>query len=328
VSTDFYEIADAVRSRPEGEFALATLVRAEGSSYRRPGARMLICQDGLTIGSLSGGCLEEEVAAEAREVLATSVPKLLSFDTRRRFGCHGRIEIFVERIEERLLTDIANHLERRSCCTIATLFSHSSAGDPPEADANFPETSLGTRLMSASDREADSFPCRSGTDVALVQEIHPPIRLLFFGEGPDSHPLRQLCHVLGWIVVEAQHDTLVPTDTWTAAIVKSHNYGRDFADLRKLLPLNLRYVGLIGPRKRRDQLLHDLLDVGVSMNAGFFAPAGLDLAGETPGEIALAIASEIQHVFSGGTGVSLRERKSPIHIARSHQESACEAPLP
>jgi xanthine dehydrogenase accessory factor len=97
------------------------------------------------------------------------------------------------------------------------------------------------------------------------------------------------------------------------ALVKSHNYGRDFVALQKLLSLNLRYVGLIGPRKRRDQLLNDLLDVGSAINAGFFAPAGLDLGAETPEEIALAIVSEIQRVLADGSGFSLRERKMSIH---------------
>ena len=95
--------------------------------------------------------------------------------------------------------------------------------------------------------------------------------------------------------------------------MKSHNYGRDFTALQKLLSLNLRYVGLIGPRKRRDQLLNDLLDLGVTINAGFFSPAGLDLRSETPEEIALAVVAEIQRVFAGGSGESLRERKMSIH---------------
>jgi xanthine/CO dehydrogenase XdhC/CoxF family maturation factor len=93
-----------------------------------------------------------------------------------------------------------------------------------------------------------------------------------------------------------------------------------------LLPLNLRYVGLIGPRQRRDQILHHLLEAGISINAGFFSPAGLDLKAETPEEIALAIVSEIQRVFAHGTGESLRERKVPIHLSkpRSPAEAAFE----
>ena len=63
--------------------ALATLVRASGSSYRRPGARMLITSIGETAGALSAGCIEEEVTLHARDVIASGEPKLVLFDTRR-----------------------------------------------------------------------------------------------------------------------------------------------------------------------------------------------------------------------------------------------------
>src|SRR5205085_12446130 len=84
---------EAHRDEP---LALATLARARGSSYRRPGARMLIAGDGASAGSLSAGCIEEEVIACAREVIRDGKPRLISFDTRRRFGCTGSTEIFVE----------------------------------------------------------------------------------------------------------------------------------------------------------------------------------------------------------------------------------------
>jgi xanthine dehydrogenase accessory factor len=138
---------------------------------------------------------------------------------------------------------------------------------------------------------------------------------LIVGEGPDNAPLRSLANLLGWQTVEmaAATELMVAADEWAAAIVKSHNYGQDFAALQRLLPLDLRYVGLIGPRKRRNQLLSDLLDGGVTINAGFFAPAGIDLGAETPEEIALAIVSEIQRVFARASGESLRDRKMSIH---------------
>jgi xanthine/CO dehydrogenase XdhC/CoxF family maturation factor len=301
---------------------------------------MLICEDGLTIGSLSGGCLEEEVAVEARAVLAGGIPKLISFDTRRRFGCNGRIEIFIEHVSEGFFADVGRLIEQRVRCTIATVFASFSAeegGDGCRAEwtaqravPTMPVSTLGSRTISALEGEDGSFPYRAHEDVALVQEVHPPLRLLVFGDGSDSKPIRQLCEILGWIVIDVLDATAVDlqADPWTAALVKSHNYGRDFAALEKLLPLDLRYVGLIGPRKRRDQLLNELLDVGIPINAGFFAPAGLDLGVETPEEIALSIVGEMQHVFAGGTGVSLRERKSPIHIAQSRPETECEVPLP
>lgn len=255
---------------------------------------MLICEDGKTVGSLSAGCLEEEVALRAREVLVTGKPALIGFDTRKRFGCAGKIDIFIECAAENFFADLAEKLDARRSCVAITRFRGGK---------------VGTRIVQFG------YDPERGDE--LMQQIHPPIRLFIFGEGLDDKPLHSLGNLLGWQTLEIIDASELPIapDDWTAAIVKSHNYGRDFAALRKLLPLDLRYVGLIGPRKRRNQLLSDLLDLGVTINAGFFAPAGLDLGAETPEEIALAIVSEIQRVFAAASGESLRERKISIHAA-------------
>jgi len=238
---------------------------------------MLIWKDGTTVGSLSAGCLEGEVAARAREVLETGGPAMMTFDTRRRFGCSGKIDIYLEPLDEDFFTELANDLDLRRGHAAVTRFGEKE----------------------------------------FVHEIHPPMRLFIVGEGPDNAPLLSLGNLLGWEIIEVvdPNSLSIQPDQWTAAIVKTHNYGRDFVSLQRLLPLNIRYVGLIGPRKRRDQLMNALLDVGVTINAGFFAPAGLDLAAETPEEIALAIVSEIQRVFGSGSGFSLRDRKIPIHAS-------------
>jgi xanthine dehydrogenase accessory factor len=290
------EIRDIIKGweRHRGQrLALATLVRAQGSSYRRPGARMLVCNDGVTVGSLSGGCLEDEVARRAFEVMDTGKPSLMSFDTRLRFGCNGSIEVFVEAVGADFLAGLAKHFTGRQTCRALTRFE----GE---------EAELGTRLLALDEQVPDG---------AFPQEIEPPIQLVVFGDGPDSIPLHAFADVLGWDVIEVDQAADLPgrADQRTAAVVKSHNYGRDFAALRHLLALELRYVGLLGPRKRRDQLLNAVLDSGVSIDADVFAPAGLDLGAETPEEIALALISEIQAVFAGASADSLRERKAPIH---------------
>src|SRR5437016_3306537 len=121
------EILEIIREfdRRRGQpLALATLVRARGSSYRRPGARMLIACDGSTVGCLSGGCLEEEVASRAQEVIQTSVPILLSFDTRLRYGCHGTIEILVEKAAGEFFDELAIRLRARRECFAATIFEN------------------------------------------------------------------------------------------------------------------------------------------------------------------------------------------------------------
>jgi xanthine/CO dehydrogenase XdhC/CoxF family maturation factor len=299
---DIYDILKAFKQRPGEKFALATLVRARGSSYRRPGARLLICADGKTVGSLSAGCLEQEVTSRALEVLKTGEPAIMNFDTRKRFGCAGNIDIFIEPAPQNFFIALSESLDARLTCFAITRFSGHE---------------LGTRIGNCEHERSQSH----GHDAAvehedeLVQEVYPPIRLFVFGSGPDDASFHLLAHSLGWETFDAvdANKLSVEPDSWTAAIVKFHNYGRDFAALQKLLPLDLRYVGLIGPRKRRNQLLGDLLELGVTINSGFFAPAGLDLGAETPEEISLAIIAEIQRVFAHGSGVSLRERKMPIH---------------
>ena len=290
--------------------ALATLVRAKGSSYRRPGARMLICADGATAGSLSGGCLEEEVARSALEVMRDGTAMLINFDTRLRFGCNGSIDVFVELVRENVLAELAANFRERRSCRAETVF----AGDE----------NLGTRLIR---HDARILP---GT---FVQEIEPPIRLLIFGEGPDSMPLRAFAEILGWEVFQIDEvaELASQVDSRTAAIVKSHNYGRDFAALCQLLKLGLPYVGLLGPRKRRDQLLNAVLDEGIAIAAEIFAPAGLDLGAETPEELALALVSEIQAVFAGASAEALRDRKVPIHgwnVAREPAPKECATSAP
>ena len=290
------EICDIIVEceRRRGEpLALATLVRARGSSYRRPGARMLITTDRQTVGALSGGCLEEEVAVRARAVTATGEPVLLSFDTRLRYGCNGAIEIFVERMRPELSEHLAAAQRARRECLLATVFEGVN--------------SLGTRFLLAAD---EALPG------AFVQVIRPALRLFLIGHGPDSIPLCGLAAVLGWDVVETEEASTLPNDfdEWTAAIVKTHNYGRDYAALETLLPLGLRYLALLGPRRRRDQLLHGLLEAGVNLRSELFSPAGLDLGAESPEEIALAIVAEIQTTFAEAAGESLRDRKTPIHL--------------
>jgi xanthine/CO dehydrogenase XdhC/CoxF family maturation factor len=287
---EIHELVQFWERRSNDLLALATLVRTRGSSYRRPGARMLISRDGAFAGSLSAGCIEEEVIARARHVLEGGQPQLIVFDTRRRFGCSGSIEILIERASQHLLHDLRRYLQTRRNCEVATIFENSSA--------------LGSRIVVGFVEPG-----------AFVQTIEPPLRLFIIGLGPDAVALQRHAMLLGWETVMIESVPQLPElpDQRTAAVVATHNFGRDCAALRHLLPLGLRYLGLVGPRKRRDEILIDVIDSGAEMTSQLFAPAGLHLAAESPEEIALAIAAEIQCIFAGGTPEHLRDRKAPIH---------------
>jgi xanthine dehydrogenase accessory factor len=309
------QIIRCVAQNPSRPWVLATLVQTEGSTYRKPGARLLVDSDGGTVGVLSGGCLEEEIARHGQKVVDDGSPVLLSFDTKRLYGCDGQLKILMEPIpaaEENgnLITEIGRLLRNRKVCRIRACFE----GD-----------TLGSELLTVDALVAE----RRGI---LIDTVPLPVRLLLFGTGPEIEPITKLAGNLGWVVECFGHPSELTEDfrpdAQTAAVVMTHNFGRDFLALDRLLPLQLRYVGLLGPRKRHAELLARLSEYRpLDFDAGvrnLFAPAGLDIGSEAPEEIALSIISEVAAVLSERRGGFLRERKSDIHtsVATASEEAA------
>jgi xanthine dehydrogenase accessory factor len=298
------QIIQRVAENSSRPWALATLVQTEGSTYRKPGARLLVDSDGGSLGVLSGGCLEKEIARHGQKVIDDASPVLLSFDTKRLYGCDGQLKIFVEplpaaRQKGNLITEIGRLLKNREVCRIRTCFE----GD-----------SLGSELLAPDALLAQ----RRGI---FIDTVPLPVRLLLFGTGPEIEPITQLADNLGWVIECFGHPSELAEDfrpdAQTAALVMTHNFGRDLLALDRLLPLQLRYVGLLGPRKRHAELLARLseyrsLDFDLDGRT-LFAPAGLDIGSEAPEEIALSIVSEVAAVLSNRRGGFLRERKSDIH---------------
>ena len=298
------QIIKRVAENPSQPWALATLVETEGSTYRKPGARLLVERNGKTLGVLSGGCLEEEIARHGQKVIDDVSPVLLSFDTKLLYGCDGQLKILVEPLPAagpngNLITAIGRALKSREVCRVRTCFAGGA---------------LGSTLLTVDALVAE----RSGV---FVQMVPFPVRLLLFGTGPEIEPITQLAENLGWIAERFGHPTELADDfrpdAQTAALVMTRNFGRDLLALDRVLPLPLRYVGLLGPKKRHAELLGRLreyrpLDFDAGMK-NLYAPAGLDIGSEAPEEIALAIVSEVAAVLSNRVGGFLRERRSDSH---------------
>lgn len=300
------QIIERVRVHRDQAWALATLVETRGSTYRKAGARMLVDQTGGYIGVLSGGCLEEEIARRAVEVIEEAPPALVEFDTRRLYGCNGLVRILVERVEPagtqgNFLTQLGNGLEHRQCCRLRTCFR----GD---------REPHGTTMLAPAELVAEC-------DGAFIHAVPLPVRLLLFGNGPEIAPLREFSQALGWVVYHFTNaselaDHFLP-DTQTAALVMTHQFGRDLSVLDRLLPLKLPYIGLLGPRKRHWQLLQELHTTRApdpDRLAALHAPAGLDVGSESPEEIALSIVSEVCAVLANRHGGHLRNRTESIHM--------------
>lgn len=315
MTTEWKQLADFAAARGGGRFALATLIRREGSSYRQPGARLLIAPDGAHVGCLSGGCLEEGVAQVGLRVLRAGAGEALRIDTRPHFGCPGVLDLWVEPVAPGLLAEVSAALAARRPAWIETR---------PDA--------AGTRLLCAS----PLAPAENG----LLQELAPLPRLIVASATSDADPLCELAAWMGWEVRRVMHSSEAagspslaaaevvspeslpgrfPADSRTACLIMTHHLGRDSAYLRHALAAGYPYVGLLGSRRRREALLGELGELGLledaSIAARLRAPVGLDLGAEEPRGIALAIVAEIQAAWAGAGGGPLSERRGPVHAS-------------
>ncbi len=311
---------------------LATLVTVEGSSYRRPGARLLLTPSDERIGSISGGCLEEDVLFRAGRVAASGVAELVTYDTTSEndlvwgvgLGCHGVVRLLIEQLPPApvwaavLAANQAAHRPTR----LAVVWR---SADP---------SLLGTRL-------ADALPPLPPDTTVYIDEVRPPVHLAIFGAGDDARPLARFADELGWRVTIADPRSefataarfptasariVAPADGLVAqadlpsdalAVVMTHHYVHDVPILRALLARPLAYVGLLGPKQRAEKILADLAASGLPLPADahtrLHAPVGLDLGGSTPEDVALSIVAEMRAVLSVRDARPLRERHAPIH---------------
>ena len=319
---------------------LATLVAVAGSSYRRPGARLVVTATGQRLGSISGGCLEEDVLARAQRVATTGRPELVTYDTSSEndlvwgvgLGCHGVVEVLLEPIPSPApgwMATLSANLAARRPTELAVVWRNPSSAQP---------LPLGTRLAA----ELPFGPAATPAEVAVFREtIHPPPSLLIFGAGDDAQPLAALAAQLGWhvnvadpraafataarfptadrlvVAPAAELVAHVAPEPAALAVVMTHHYVHDAPVLRDLLPLDLAYLGLLGPKKRADRILADLARESAAPTAAqlarLHAPVGLDLGAEKPAEVALAILAEMQAALTRRDARPLRDRTRPIH---------------
>jgi xanthine dehydrogenase accessory factor len=231
--TDVLGAIESLSARGE-KLALATIVAVRGSTYRRPGARLLVPEEGELVGNISGGCLENDVADVARIVMHEGVARIVSFDLTADddevwgwgLGCNGAFELFVEPADK--AAEVAGALrmaleEERPICMVTVLDSSVDGvaqGDrillKPDGTL---ERSFGVAAVDAAARAAGLELLREerseirdlGDGVrAFVEVLEPPLRLLICGAGHDAAPLVRQAAMLGWspVVVDDRREFL------------------------------------------------------------------------------------------------------------------------
>ncbi len=330
------------------EICLATVVAIEGSAYRRPGARMLLTSSGQRAGTVSGGCLEAEIAKKAWWLTerGPSLQRYSSFfdddgDMPYGLGCGGTVIVLLERGDpaSHSLEALRRSIEDRTESVIVTSLA-------PEA----PGTTLILNAAGETVFERNATP-----DIAaLAQEallagrsqhangfffewVAPPPALILFGAGDDAQPLIEFTAALGWhITVADDRSNLARPDRFprasavcnleialaqarpeTAAVIMTHSYEQDRKILSVLLAKEMKYIGVLGPRRRTERLIGDIapaLELTLpECMARLHTPVGLDLGGHSPASIALSIAAELQAVFAGREARKLSSSSPAVH---------------
>ena len=347
--------------RQGGAVALVTLVRIEGSSYRRLGARMLITADGQHTGTISGGCLEAEVVRKARwKLRAGALVETYStlFDDTAEIpfglGCGGVVDLLLEPADTREASALFSAMEVSLSGRLTRVLTWLPDTGSPLRRAVFAED--GQQLFaseSLSQSEID-VALANHPETVYAEELRPPQRLVIFGAGDDARPIVSAAALLGWsaTVVDGrtqlasaerfpeasavfagltvQELALSPTD---AVVLMSHSYEQDRTWLTDLLRPTISggtsagYIGLLGARHRSAILVSEVAAaLGISVDeccAKVWAPVGLDLGGDGPEAIALAVLAEIQAWVHGrqarsrrlnGAEVALQTANGPVPL--------------
>ncbi|MBW4494923.1 MAG: XdhC family protein [Oscillatoria princeps RMCB-10] len=209
--------------------ALATLVKLQGSSYRQLGARMLVTEEGAVAGSLSGGCLEDDVFERAGEVMRSGNPIAVEYDTKADqdiiwglgLGCNGIVRILIECLtheSQSHIRFISECFHRRQVGVVATVFSvegelSAKVGDrlmlrqDDDIISNIGDCELAGALreealevLENSRSKVKLYPLKAGNAEVFIEVIQPPVRLLLFGAGSDAVPVVRFAKELGWQV--------------------------------------------------------------------------------------------------------------------------------
>ncbi len=313
--------------------ALASVVALDGSSYRRPGVRMAVLETGEMIGAVSGGCVEKEVLRQAQSVFESNTPKLMTYDGRYRLGCEGILYILIEPFnpEKAFFEAFANQQKNRSAFRITTYYD--------KAEEN---RTKGGSVFHFSDGTYSSTPSLT-EDTSLEQcteTVAPAFRLFIVGAEHDAVTLCSFAAQTGWEVhviappddpktianfpgahayhgIDELHFKAIEIDQQTAVVLMTHSFVKDLKYLSALLDKDIRYIGLLGPSKRREKLIDELLayhpEIEEDFIARLYGPCGINIGAETPQEIALSIIAEILSVYRNQKTIPLKDKTKGIH---------------
>lgn len=314
---------------------LATVVALDGSSYRRPGVRMLLSEDGKWVGAVSGGCVEKEVFRQAQSVFKTQKAKVMEYDGRYRLGCEGVLYILLEflHISDSCYQSFQSALNKREHFKCDS-FYHKVPNEKLEMGSILTIGNNSFKLSSSISMESnDNLDC-------FTQVFSPIFQLYIFGAEHDAVQLCKMATQIGWEVhIVAPPDEakmldyftgakrlITPTfdntdaydlDEDSAVILMTHSFNKDVQYLMALKDVHPTYFGILGPIHRRERLFSQFLEYFPDTALEFFerihGPAGINIGAESASEIAVSILAEILTVIRQQQPIFLRDKIGHIH---------------
>jgi len=316
---------------------LASVVDLTGSSYRKPGVRMLILEDGSMIGAVSGGCVEKDILRQSEAVFKNGVSKMMTYDGRYRLGCEGVLYILIEVFQpkENFIIAFNSAIKNRQEFKIHSQYK-TVEGEYQNIGSFF---EFNNQKLSVSNFKPN-INVASDSLLQFSQIMPPCFKLMIFGTEHDAVQLCKLARFNGWEVtvisgplesktidnfpgasafysVSPDALELKSIDDETAIVLMSHNFANDLKYLIELKDTRPVYLGMLGPSKRREKILSQFLEYCPDVDEAFldliYGPAGLNIGAETPQEIAISIISEILSVTRNKTPIPLKEKIGRIH---------------
>ncbi len=310
------EILEAIeQAGAEGrKAAVATVVATIRSAPRQPGAKMVVAEGGRMVGSVSGGCVEADVVERAQAIFAGGDPGVIHYgvsdDDAWEVGlsCGGEIDVWLELADQELWREVGAVLDADD---VATLYT---------------DTRDGCKRLERGVLEQTGMR----DDGVFAEAVEGPLRVVVFGAAEAAEHLCAYGRQLGWrtTVVDARPALATPEripsadeivkawpdqvagliDERTAVVTLSHEERLDIPAVAAALERRARYIGAIGARRTQERRRAALAERGFS-DADLdriHGPAGLDLGGRSPAQVALAIAAEIVAVTTGAANGSPR----------------------
>jgi xanthine/CO dehydrogenase XdhC/CoxF family maturation factor len=306
--------------KTERKFVLATVVQVDGSAYRRPGARMLISEEGDWWGGISGGCLEGDILKKAQLALYSQEYKSITYDTREEdpfalgigLGCQGVIEIHINPFQHQinqLITSLEDHIQGNVAHTLSVRYTEDF------------KISLVEAVESHSSKWVDD---------TFTEYLPAPMTVWLFGNQFDSHAFIQQASLLSWRVnwvgIMSKMKANLPVNGRSSyedfgtiknsdyVVMMTHDLDKDVKILKQLIefPTKPAYVGILGPKKRFEKLQNHF-EQDLVTQLPIATPIGLDLGAEGPEEIAISIMAEILSIKNNRNGQRLHLRDRAIH---------------